>query len=347
MNLEDLKKKFKDDLEQFKNRFSFLKKKTADENEAEEEFDQDATAEFQYEPVDLNDEEAEENSDSQKVFGLTLPKDKKRLAIQGLAVVAIVFLISDEVMKSDGPGDDALKNLPPAPPKKVRVVKEPKTAQKPPVIEEEIIQEKPEVVEQDVSRNEPAIADTVIGRPGQAPVIEEVKAADRPEEENNMADKMEVAAIPQTTEPEVRMGEEEAVNKEETLEVGGQDIVQQNSIDEFKTGLDFEKEKNEKNLNDRPTYQNVLSNIKVSENEEIINPDFDASGRGLVYNCQMGHWACVNKSNYIACAKIQKKSSFEGRKPSCVSRDVYYSQDHCSRGQLAKVNAQETPTECH
>lgn len=55
---------------------------------------------------------------------------------------------------------------------------------------------------------------------------------------------------------------------------------------------------------------------------EVVN--YQAAGRGLVYNCRGKHWACVDKSNYVKCQKLSRSGLKE-----CMTRGVLKTNDAC------------------
>lgn len=55
---------------------------------------------------------------------------------------------------------------------------------------------------------------------------------------------------------------------------------------------------------------------------EIVN--YQAVGRGLIYNCKGKHWACVDKANYLKCKKLSNSGSKD-----CVTKKVLKSNDSC------------------
>jgi hypothetical protein len=67
-------------------------------------------------------------------------------------------------------------------------------------------------------------------------------------------------------------------------------------------------------------------------------PNYEHLGRGLVYNCQGKHWACVDKSGYFQCQKNKFYRFQNSQEPDCVEWEVYASEKDCSVAQLIRIN---------
>ncbi len=72
--------------------------------------------------------------------------------------------------------------------------------------------------------------------------------------------------------------------------------------------------------------QDVANNQIVSKPELNVNDvvNYQAVGRGLIYNCRGKHWACVDKSNYVKCQKLSKSGLKE-----CMTKGVLKTNDAC------------------
>lgn len=79
---------------------------------------------------------------------------------------------------------------------------------------------------------------------------------------------------------------------------------------------------------------------------ETLPPSYDNPGRGLVYNCKDKHWACLDKESFIICNKNMKWNKFKGSPAECVIRDVYASDDDCSKVQKYNVSTNQLTDFC-
>jgi hypothetical protein len=64
--------------------------------------------------------------------------------------------------------------------------------------------------------------------------------------------------------------------------------------------------------------------------------NYQATGRGLIYNCKGKHWACVDKTNYIICRGLSKQGSKD-----CYARGVLKTNEACfaTQKKFATTNA--------
>lgn len=376
---------FKEKIEGFKNSISkkfisfkakFSKNKVSEDfdDEFEEEYEEDeGTAEHNVEDMnaksdfdeDLDDEFEDDDFDENPP-----PKDKKRLIIQAVIGLLVVFIVADEFLGGDS-GDDPTANLPDPPKRKKKLTKKPKKS----VIKEKNlndlkVSETPETSTAKVSNESNEIADSVAD--GKSEVIinnsEDMELKDdSPRNEETIAqpsvslpeddsepgeseDIGDVSNVTQEDDPLDGLGEGGEISKEMDLNLADQmaskvnenEAKGENKVEREDTLAEYQNDPK------KPDYKKVLESIDINETseEEIISPEYERRGRGLVYNCKEKHWACVDRVNYFRCAKVQKFSATNGRSPSCVSREVFYSSDHCARGQLKKIHSYKIPPEC-
>lgn len=72
--------------------------------------------------------------------------------------------------------------------------------------------------------------------------------------------------------------------------------------------------------------------------EETLAPDYLKSGRGLVYNCKDGHWACVPRDQYLQC-KNNHLWNLQSNKPfECFEISVYATEKDCTMAQKHKID---------
>ena len=108
-----------------------------------------------------------------------------------------------------------------------------------------------------------------------------------------------------------------------------------------------------------PLVEHQQAIAKVSENitplvEEVkklpdsLPPNYEILGRGLVYNCEGQHWACVDKNEYIQCGRNKEWASAKGqqRKFQCLPVNVYATNEDCRVVQLYNINMVVPPPKC-
>lgn len=81
--------------------------------------------------------------------------------------------------------------------------------------------------------------------------------------------------------------------------------------------------------------------------EYVSPPNYEALGRGLVYNCVKQHWACVDRANFFQCSKNAKWFESQSKATECMTDAVYATIEDCNSGQLQKINSNFVPKECY
>jgi len=95
----------------------------------------------------------------------------------------------------------------------------------------------------------------------------------------------------------------------------------------------------------------VEEKIEAKEPEKerfdyVSPPDYLKFGRGLVYNCKVGHWACVDKASFFQCRNNQKHFKEIGKPTECYTKSVYSSDLDCRTIQLHFINTNEKTDFC-
>ena len=80
---------------------------------------------------------------------------------------------------------------------------------------------------------------------------------------------------------------------------------------------------------------------KVSETpaEYVAPPDYEYTGRGLVYNCKALHWACIDGPSYKTCEDNFNFQKSKSAKPECYPFNVYETTRGCANMQNRMVSA--------
>lgn len=94
-----------------------------------------------------------------------------------------------------------------------------------------------------------------------------------------------------------------------------------------------------------PDKKSMASMIET-KTEYISPPNYERSGRGLVYNCVEKHWACVDKFSYLTCRENSKWSGENSKNPECVTKNVYATIDDCVTIQKHYIEKSEPTDFC-
>jgi len=95
--------------------------------------------------------------------------------------------------------------------------------------------------------------------------------------------------------------------------------------------------------------KDVINNSIQAESEEtmyVSPPTYQRFGRGLVYNCKGGHWACVDHYSYIKCLENEKYNSEKEKPLECVVKNTYASSNDCIKVQTFYTNNNEETSFC-
>jgi len=90
---------------------------------------------------------------------------------------------------------------------------------------------------------------------------------------------------------------------------------------------------------------------EVEDKELVIQkyvkpPSFDDVGRGLVYNCQGRHWACVDRKGYFSCKKNALWAKGNNKNIECHISNVYANIEDCQIMQVHNINTNAKTSFC-
>lgn len=78
----------------------------------------------------------------------------------------------------------------------------------------------------------------------------------------------------------------------------------------------------------------------VEQKKEYVSPpDYEYRGRGLVYNCQGKHWACVDAPSYKTCEDNSSSVKYLKKKTECYPFNVYETPKGCESMQNRMVSS--------
>jgi type IV secretory pathway VirB10-like protein len=179
------------------------------------------------------------------------------------------------------------------------------------------------------------------------------KAATKPAEDNKkVVKKPEPAPEPApkvapTPEPKVvetppieepKFGELE-MNKAKDMEknsLGESSVTPEKEKDDFDNALDNLSENTPK----------MIKKVQKEKLEYQEPPNYQDTGRGLVYNCVGKHWACVDQASYLNCKKNADWSKENSKAPECFPSDVYQNFKDCRIIQVDKINTLSDTSFC-
>jgi len=330
LNLDELKKKLLEALPP-----ALREKMGIHLDEEEEEYDDEvdsdeATANHDLSEMaegdedDDGEEDEEDDEEAEK-------KAKRSKIIRAIAILAVIFFAADEFLNTEE--ELVVPDVPVvmSPAKKALLEAKKKEAEEAKLAAERAALETPEPTVEPTS--EPV-------------VIEDPEFVPEPEPEPE---------IPLETVPEVLTIEDEptpaptpeAVVTPDFMENIGQTTPsenipnpqadQDNSLDALMQAVD----KSGKMAED-----NMKTQLGRNDPSYVEPPNYLRTGRGLVYNCREGHWACVDKFSYFTCFENQKWNEENVQSAECVTRDVYASGADCAAIQKFYVNKPEPTDFC-
>ncbi|MFZ4712506.1 MAG: hypothetical protein ACOYL6_02230 [Bacteriovoracaceae bacterium] len=92
-----------------------------------------------------------------------------------------------------------------------------------------------------------------------------------------------------------------------------------------------------KNLNDGEEVKPETGEATVSL-KPTVPPDYTRAGRGLVYNCKDGHWACIAREEYTTCKANHQWNDKNAKKMECYEVSIYATDKDCGNAQRIKVD---------
>lgn len=265
--------------------------------------------------------------------------DKKKKRLIPYIMVLLIFYLAMEIifpeeedMKVINPPTQLAKKIPPRPSKRVK-------GEDGQNVNEELVKEPSEPnTTTNLETETPELKETV----EVAEVLEQPVAS-----ESEKEDQVSQEIIEKQDTETVSIGEKNEVLENLTVENTQklEEVVDNSLKDNTKNDLEKLEEKIEESLPEIKENEEVAT-ISDNEKEFPMPPDYDNPGRGLVYNCKGGHWACVDKSSYFQCLKNKRWSKDEEKTPSCVEFNVYASSRDCELAQVYNVNTVKQVYSC-
>ncbi|MCT4642838.1 MAG: hypothetical protein N4A33_11145 [Bacteriovoracaceae bacterium] len=75
----------------------------------------------------------------------------------------------------------------------------------------------------------------------------------------------------------------------------------------------------------------------IAVNEPQSAPNYEISGRALVYNCIDAHWACIDTKSFVKCKKNYEWNKKQEKKIECFPKNIYDSDIDCEKVQQFNV----------
>ena len=79
----------------------------------------------------------------------------------------------------------------------------------------------------------------------------------------------------------------------------------------------------------------------------VSPPDYEYTGRGLVYNCVGKHWACVDAPSYKTCEQNYDANKVLNKKSECYPFNVYEKTKNCQTSQLLMTSSNAKTAFCN
>lgn len=383
--LDELKEKFEGFLEEVKSKLPSKKKKDAEEEDFDDEFDE-ATGQVEVDPdaleeedetgeetlvdadggtqaeveVDAEEDEEEEESEDDED---EKKKKQKSLIIKGVLGVVLLYLVYDTFM-----GGESNDGLPPPPANAVKKRNRPANAKKrrprrnrqAKADQKNNKQEQaPKAAAKDTNKDTGVKKKVVEATAAPTPTVAPVKT---PEPTPVPTPKVVATPAPEPTRaptPEPKI--EEPI--EQPVKMDAQAIPPETPEKPMRKRLGEKVVKVENSLAmdekvDEILTKSVKEQMKKVEKEQVDEsgidpnmtyvepPNYRRVGRGLVYNCVGRHWACVDKFAYFQCRENTKWSKVNQKEPECVVSNVYASEKDCGVVQLHYINTNEPTDFC-
>ncbi len=106
--------------------------------------------------------------------------------------------------------------------------------------------------------------------------------------------------------------------------------------------FDLEEETGEITSDILKSIENKISDRKEKNKVDKVNSEdsslnYNEAGRGLVFNCIDGHWACVNGNVYNKCHELHQLEKTGEKKISCYADSIFETDRYCAKAQLRKI----------
>ncbi len=122
-------------------------------------------------------------------------------------------------------------------------------------------------------------------------------------------------------------------------------IATNTAVEEIKIPSVGEEVPKKEETKEEPKENKMTSKI-VDEIVETPPPNYEQTGRGLVYNCKDKFWACVDKPAYITCNKNMKYNQKNGKSLECSTVAIYANDEDCEKIQKYNVSVNQPTTFC-
>ena len=280
---------------------------------------------------DEDEESDDEDEDEEE------EKKKKRSKIIRVAIVGalLVFLASDYIFPPDentpAPETPAVTETPPVdkkvedvPPVEGPVEDLPEAVVDTP---ETSTDETPEVVDT------PPIEDTT---PSDVPAVVDTPTVDDSNTTSITPDDspVDITSTDEDPAPSQNSSTDSVFGEDTSVgDLGAQDVT---GGDDFTDQILQDLEKQANPIEEKPVVTKYVS-----------PPDYDFRGRGLVYNCQGKHWACVDAPSYKICEDNASSSKHLNRTTECYPFNVYETVRGCEITQDRMVSSSAKTKFCN
>lgn len=163
--------------------------------------------------------------------------------------------------------------------------------------------------------------------------VSEVKEVSEDKELNDIFAE-EPLALPETTQTTTQETQVISEEIDEPMVEETEEVEAANLVDENKSVIseDILKNLEEKIREDE-------KNKDMALNGPVKAPDYEYSGRALVYNCTGKHWACVNDNSYKSCNQNYQWNKNNNLKIECYPFEIYIEEVDCTKMQQFQIDS--------
>lgn len=260
-------------------------------------------------------------------------KKRSRIIQAVIGVGLIVFLAEDYIIPKEEPAENV-----PVPPPVSRRRPQPKPAEETPPA---TVDTTTPTTETPTTPTEAAPSDTVAVDPTTTTETQPDSPVDVTSTEVPSSEPVE--ATPEDSTP--------AIEEPSTPDTSITDVPTETTPSVSMDTIDGETTPSDDNLTDQ-ILQDLEKQAKGTEPKKTVKeyvspPDYEYRGRGLVYNCQGKHWACVDAPSYKICEDNAASTQFLKKTSECHPVNIYETQKGCENTQNRMVSSSAKTAFCN
>lgn len=327
--------------------------------------DEEAEASEQDDSDEDEDDEDEDDEDDEDPEGSEKAEKKKKLIRVGLIAVVALLAVDFLIPKDDSEQTDEAALIAQQQAARAKRNKNKKKKRKKKAAENKAAQQKNDTKKDTAQPKEAAKTETPKAADPAPKVAEPVQTPDAPK----VVEPVKTPEAPKVVEPvptakPVEKAVEQKVAETKTEapivdvppDTNAVPLGMEKRMGESEQPLKLKDDEKSKSLEDqmKKIAKQTDDQKKVEEEKQKMEdslkytepPNYTRPGRGLVYNCVEKHWACVDKFAYFQCRENYRWSKSNNKSTECVIKNVYISEQDCSKVQAYYVNTNEPTDFC-